>query len=230
MFNVLVCEDDRNIRKLISEYLFQDGYTVFESSNGEEALEALCENHIDLLITDIMMPEMDGFELVSEVRKSGTEIPVLIITAKASMEDKKTGFGCGADDYMVKPIDMEEMLLRVSALLRRAKAVSDKRLVVGKTILDYDNYTAVSDGNDITLTNKEFLMLFKLLSQPNRIFTRTQLMDEIWGYDNESTQRTVDVHISHLRDKFAGCSDFEIVTVKGLGYKAVRKAAENEQA
>ncbi len=228
MFSVLVCEDDKNIRKLMTEYLLQDSYTVFESSNGEEALEVFSENHIDLLITDIMMPEMDGFELVREIRKTGAEIPVLIITAKASMEDKKTGFGCGADDYMVKPIDMEEMLLRVSALLRRAKAVSDKKLIVGRTVIDYDNYTAVSDGTEITLTNKEFLMLFKLLSQSNRIFTRAQLMDEIWGFDNDSTERTVDVHISHLREKFGSCTDFEIVTVKGLGYKAVRKAAENE--
>lgn len=228
MFNVLVCEDETNIRRLMCEYLLQDGYTIFESSNGEEALGVIAENHIDLLITDIMMPEMDGFELVSEIRKNGMEIPVLVITAKGAMCDKKQGFGCGADDYMVKPIDMEEMLLRAAALLRRAKAVSDRKITVGGTTLDYDNYTAVSDGRSITLTNKEFLMLFKLLSQSNRIFTRTQLMDEIWGYDNESTERTVDVHISHLREKFSGCSDFEIITVKGLGYKAVRKAAEGE--
>lgn len=228
MFSVLVCEDDRNIRRLMCEYLSQDGYTVLESENGDEALSVFAENHVDLLITDIMMPVTDGFELVREIRKTGAEIPVMMITAKASMEDKKTGFGCGADDYMVKPIDMEEMLLRVSALLRRAKAVSDKKLIVGSTVLDYDNFTAVANGEKIVLTNKEFLMLFKLLSQANRIFTRTQLMDEIWGYNSDSTERTVDVHISHLRDKFSNSTDFEIVTVKGLGYKAVRKAAENE--
>ncbi|MBQ8176914.1 MAG: response regulator transcription factor [Oscillospiraceae bacterium] len=228
MFSILVCEDDRNIRRLICEYLLQDGYTVLEGENGEEALSVFAENHVDLLITDIMMPVTDGFELVREIRKTGAEIPVLIITAKASVEDKKTGFGCGADDYMVKPIDMEEMLLRVSALLRRAKAVSDKKLIIGSTVLDYDDYSAVSDGEKIPLTNKEFLMLFKLLSQANRIFTRTQLMDEIWGYNSDSTERTVDVHISHLRDKFSSSKDFEIVTVKGLGYKAVRKAASNE--
>lgn len=228
MFSVLVCEDDRNIRHLISEYLLQDGYTVLESENGEDALSKLSANHIDLLITDIMMPVTDGFELVRELRKTGSEIPVLIITAKASTEDKKTGFGCGADDYMVKPIDMEEMLLRVAALLRRAKAVSDRKLTVGSTVLDYDNYSALVNGGKITLTNKEFLMLFKLLSQSDRIFTRTQLMDEIWGYDSDSTERTVDVHVSHLREKFGNCSDFEIVTVKGLGYKAVRKAGANE--
>ena len=228
MFSVLVCEDDRNIRHLISEYLLQDGYTVLESKNGEDALCKLSANHIDLLITDIMMPVTDGFELVRELRKTGSEIPVLIITAKASTEDKKTGFGCGADDYMVKPIDMEEMLLRVAALLRRAKAVSDRKLTVGSTVLDYDNYSALVNGEKITLTNKEFLMLFKLLSQSNRIFTRTQLMDEIWGYDSDSTERTVDVHVSHLREKFSCTNDFEIVTVKGLGYKAVRKAGTNE--
>lgn len=228
MFSVLVCEDDRNIRHLISEYLLQDGYTVLESENGEDALSKLSANHIDLLITDIMMPVTDGFELVRELRKTDSEIPVLIITAKASTEDKKTGFGCGADDYMVKPIDMEEMLLRVAALLRRAKAVSDKKLTVGGTVLDYDNYSALVNGEKITLTNKEFLMLFKLLSQSDRIFTRTQLMDEIWGYDSDSTERTVDVHVSHLREKFSCTDDFEIVTVKGLGYKAVRKAGANE--
>ena len=228
MFSVLICEDDRNIRHLISEYLLQDGYTVLESENGEDALNKLSSKHIDLLITDIMMPVTDGFELVRQLRNTGSEIPVLIITAKASVEDKKTGFGCGADDYMVKPIDMEEMLLRVAALLRRAKAVSDKKLTVGGTVLDYDNYSAVSNGEKITLTNKEFLMLFKLLSQSDRIFTRTQLMDEIWGYDSDSTERTVDVHISHLREKFSSTDDFEIITVKGLGYKAVRKAGANE--
>ncbi|MBQ8786179.1 MAG: response regulator transcription factor [Oscillospiraceae bacterium] len=228
MFSVLVCEDDKNIRRLMCEYLLQDGYTVLESADGEEALGIFSENHIDLLVTDIMMPKTDGFQLVSEIRKMGIEIPVLMITARGAMEDKKHGFGCGADDYMVKPIDMEEMLLRVSALLRRAKAVSDKKLTVGSTVLDYDNYTATINGENVSLTNKEFLMLFKFLSQPNRIFTRAQLMDEIWGYDNDSTQRTVDVHISHLREKFGSCTDFEIVTVKGLGYKAVRKADGNE--
>ena len=226
MFNVLICEDDRNIRRLMCEYLSQEGYTVLESGDGEEALEIFAENHVDLLITDIMMPKLGGFELVKMLRETGSETPVLMITARGAMEDKKTGFGCGADDYMVKPIDMEEMLLRAAALLRRAKAVSDKKITVGGTVLNYDDFTAFSGGSDVQLTNKEFLILFKLLSQSNRIFTRTQLMDEIWGYDNESSERTVDVHIRRLREKFEGCPDFEIVTVKGLGYKAVRKAAD----
>ncbi len=226
MFGILVCEDDKNIRRLMCEYLTREGYTVFESGNGAEALGVFEENHIDLLITDIMMPVMDGFELVKELREAGYEIPVLMITAKGSMDDKKAGFGSGADDYMVKPFDMEEMLLRASALLRRAKAASEKRIVVGGTVLDYDNFTVCSGEKNIQLTNKEFLILFKLLSQSDRIFTRAQLMDEIWGYDNESSERTVDVHIRRLREKFDGCTDFEIITVKGLGYKAVRKAAD----
>lgn len=227
MFSVLVCEDDKNIRRLIAEYLVRDGYSVIECTDGAEALDRFGQSHIDLLITDIMMPRTDGFELVRELRDAGCDTPVLMITARGAMEDKKAGFGCGADDYLVKPFDMEEMLLRAAALLRRAKAVSEKKLAAGSTVLDYENYSAVCGGKEIQLTNKEFLILFKLLSQPNRIFTRTQLMDEIWGYDSESDQRTVDVHIRRLREKFGGCADFEIVTVKGLGYKAVKNDANS---
>ena len=223
MFSVLVCEDDFNIRRLMREYLLQDGYTVFESGDGKEALEIMDGNHIDLLITDVMMPNMDGFELSSALREAGYEIPVLMVTARGAMEDKKAGFGCGADDYMVKPIDMEEMLLRAAALLRRAGTASEKRLSVGNTVLDYNNFSVSGSGDTVSLPNKEFQILFKLLSQPNRIFTRTQLMDEIWGYDSNSEQRTVDVHIRRLREKFEDSQDFEIVTVKGLGYKAVKK-------
>ncbi len=224
MFGILICEDDRNIRRLIAEYLSREGYTVFESENGEKALSVMEETHIDLIITDIMMPVMDGVELVRNIRSSGCDIPVLMITAKGSMEDKRIGFGSGADDYLVKPVDMEELLLRTAALLRRSKAVSERKLVTGSIVLDYNSFTATWNEQNIPLTNKEFLMLFKLLSQSDRIFTRAQLMDEIWGYDSDSTDRTVDVHISRLREKFQGCPDFEIVTVKGLGYKAVRKA------
>lgn len=222
MFNILVCEDEDHIRHLMCEYLLQDGYSVFQSGNGEEALEVLDTTHIDLLITDVMMPVMDGFELVAELRASNIDFPVLMITAKGAMDDKRTGFGSGADDYMVKPIDMDEMLLRVSALLRRAKTVSDKRLVVGSTALDYNEFSVTVGEQTFQLPNKEFQIIFKLLSQPNQIFTRMQLMDEIWGYDNESTTRTVDVHIRKLREKFEKNPDFEIVTVKGLGYKAVK--------
>lgn len=223
MFSVLVCEDDKNIRRLMSEYLIRSGYTVTECENGAEALESFGQSHVDLLITDVMMPAMDGFELVRELREAGFDTPVLMITARGAMEDKKAGFGCGADDYIVKPFDMEEMLLRAAALLRRAGTASEKRLAVGNTVLDYNDFSVSAAGTNVSLPNKEFLILFKLLSQPNRIFTRTQLMDEIWGYDNDSTQRTVDVHIRRLREKFESSSDFEIVTVKGLGYKAVKK-------
>lgn len=223
MFSILICEDDFNIRRLMREYLFQDGYTVLESGDGSEALEIMDGSHIDLLITDVMMPNMDGFELVRELRDAGYETPVLMVTARGATEDKKTGFGFGADDYMVKPIDMEEMLLRVAALLRRAGTASEKLLSAGGTVLDYNNFSVSREGETVSLPNKEFLILFKLLSQPDRIFTRAQLMDEIWGYDNDSSERTVDVHIRRLREKFEASPDFEIVTVKGLGYKAVKK-------
>lgn len=222
MFSVLVCEDDKNIRRLMTEYLVRDGYSVIECANGTEALDSFGKSHIDLLITDIMMPGTDGFELVRELRNAGYETPVLMITARGAMEDKKAGFGCGADDYMVKPFDMEEMLLRAAALLRRAKAVSEKKLTVGSTVLDYNDFSVTASGNTVSLPNKEFQILFKLLSQPNRIFTRSQLMDEIWGYDSDSDQRTIDVHIRRLREKFESSYDFKIVTVKGLGYKAVK--------
>lgn len=223
MFSVLVCEDDKNIRRLMSEYLIRGGYTVTECRDGAEALERFGQSHVDLLITDVMMPSVDGFELVRELREAGFDTPVLMITARGAMEDKKTGFGCGADDYIVKPFDMEEMLLRAAALLRRAGTASEKRLAVGNTVLDYNGFSVSMEGTAVSLPNKEFLMLFKLLSQPNRIFTRTQLMDEIWGYDSDSSERTVDVHIRRLREKFECSPDFEIITVKGLGYKAVKK-------
>ena len=222
MFNILVCEDDRNIRRLICEYLKKENYNVFESENGEEALNVLDASHIDLLITDIMMPIIDGYALSKELREAGYELPILMITAKDTIEDKKKGFNIGIDDYMVKPVDMDELVLRVFALLRRAKIASEKELVVGNTIFNYDNYTAAANNVNIELPKREFQLVFKLLSQPNRIFTRHQLMDEIWGYNAESDMRTVDVHIKRLRERFEGNKDFEIVTVKGLGYKAVK--------
>lgn len=223
MFSVLVCEDDNNIRRLMTEYLKRDGYTVIECANGSEAVERFGQSHIDLLITDVMMPGTDGFRLVGELREAGFGTPVLMITARGTMEDKKTGFGCGADDYMVKPFDMEEMLLRAAALLRRAGTASEKRLSVGNTVLDYNDFSVTAADSSVSLPNKEFRILFKLLSQPNRIFTRAQIMDEIWGYDSDSAERTVDVHIRRLREKFEDSADFEIVTVKGLGYKAVKR-------
>lgn len=222
MFNILVCEDEKNIRKLMCEYLSKDGYNVFESENGELALDILNENHIDLLITDIMMPKMDGYELSKDLRETGYDLPILMITAKETIDDKKRGFKSGTDDYMVKPIDMDEMLLRVSALLRRAKIASDKKLIIGNYIFDYNNFAVTVSNECIYVPKKEFQLIFKLLSQPNRIFTRHQLMDEIWGYDSESDEQTINVHIRRLREKFQGNKDFDIITVKGLGYKAVR--------
>jgi DNA-binding response OmpR family regulator len=222
MFNILVCEDDYHIRKLMCEYLVQDGYTICQCQNGEEAFEILDNTHIDLLVTDVMMPIMDGFELSAAVRDYNKDMPILIITAKSSIDDKRTGFSTGADDYMVKPFDMDEMLFRVSALLRRAKIDSDKKLVVGNSVFDYNDFTVTVGNNTFQLPNKEFRIIFKLLSQPKHIFTRFQLMNEIWGFDNESAERTVDVHIRKLREKFEGNPDFEIVTVKNLGYKAVK--------
>jgi len=222
VFNILVCEDDKNIRRLMCEYLKREKYNVFESENGEVALERLDITHIDLLITDIMMPKLDGFSLSKALRQAGYEIPILMITAKETIEDKKTGFSAGADDYMVKPIDMEEMIMRVAAMLRRSKIASDKKIIVGITVFDYSNFTVTVDNESLELPKKEFQLVFKLLSQPNRIFTRHQLMDEIWGYEAESDERTVDVHIKRLREKFCNNKDFEIITVRGLGYKAVK--------
>lgn len=222
MFNILVCEDDRNIRNLMVKFLKKDGYEVFESENGAQALDVLDSSHIDLLITDVMMPVKDGIQLSFELREAGYKLPILIITARETIEDKKTGFSSGADDYMVKPIDMDEMLMRVAALLRRSGINSDKKIVIGGTTIDYSDFTIRVNNEIINLPKKEFQLLFKLLSQPNRIFTRTQLMDEIWGYDIESDERTVDVHIKRLREKFADNRDFEVITVRGLGYKVVK--------
>jgi len=222
VFHILVCEDERNIRNLMSEYLRADHYKVYESDNGEAALSILESTHIDLLITDIMMPVMDGYALSKELRESGQTLPILMITAKETLDDKKKGFHNGTDDYMVKPIDMEEMLLRVSALLRRSKIASEKKLILGDTVFDYEKFTVTVQQKEIDLPKKEFQLIFMLLSGAGRIFTRQQIMDELWGYDSESDGQTVNVHISRLRERFGGNRDFEIVTVKGLGYKAVK--------
>ena len=223
MFNILIAEDENDIRKMMCEYLQNNGFTVFEANNGEKAMDELDKVHIDLLITDIMMPKLNGYTLVRELREAKYEMPILMITAKETIEDKETGFNSGTDDYMVKPIVLREMLLRVNALLKRAKITNEKRIIVGNTTLDYEAFTVTNNKETFELPQKEFRLLFKLLSQPNRIFTRRQLMDEIWGYDSESGDSTVKVHISRLRERFNACKDFEIVTVKGLGYKAVER-------
>lgn len=223
MFKLMVVEDDLSLNKLMTTILKKKGYDVIYFNNAVNALDYFYDNVIDLIVSDIMMPKMDGFEFAESVRKINVNIPILFVTAKGSFEDKSRGFGLGVDDYMVKPIDINELVLRVEALLKRAKISMEKRLVIGNTILNYDEYTVKSGDKEIDLTNKEFLLLFKLLSYPNRTFTRTQLMDEIWGMDSESFERTVDVHITKIREHFTNCNDFEIITVRGLGYKAVVK-------
>ncbi len=223
MINILVVEDNEKLRKLVNINLSHAGYNVFEAENGIEALKVIDENNIHLMIVDIMMPEMDGYELTKELREAKIFIPILIVTAKESLEDKRMGFGLGADDYMVKPIDMEEMLLRIEALLRRSNINSEKKLVMGSTEINEESYTVTVNGNSMSIPQKEFGILYLLLSYPGKIFTRQAIMDEIWGYETETDPRTVDVHIKRLREKFSDNPDFEIDTVRGLGYKGIIK-------
>jgi len=224
MFNVLIVEDDQKLNQLIKTTLIKNGYNVHVAYDGKEGIDVFDNNYIDVVISDIMMPNADGYELARAVRERNETIPILFVSAKDKYEDKLHGFQIGIDDYMVKPIDLNELLLRVAALLRRAQIANERKLTVGKTILDYDTMTVLSCGEESILPQKEFNILFKLLSFPNKIFTRTQLMDEFWGLYSESLERTVDVHITRLRDKFKDNTDFEIVTVRGLGYKAVKRA------
>lgn len=222
MFRILVVEDDRGARRLTEDVLLDAGYEPITASNGLEALDIMERKHIDLIVLDVMMPEMDGFELLQQLRCSGFDLPVLIVTAKQTLPDKKQGLRLGADDYMVKPVDEEEMLLRISALLRRAQAITERKLTIGSTVLTYDNYSIERGGEIAELPKKEFLLLYKLLSNPNKTFTRRQLMDEIWDLDSDSDEHTVVVHVNRLRERFRTNPDFEIITVRGLGYKAVR--------
>ncbi|WMM25846.1 response regulator transcription factor [Tissierella sp. MB52-C2] len=220
MINILVAEDDKNLQKLIGAVLKQQGYNVLMANDGIQALEILDMIHIDLIISDIMMPNMDGYQLTDLLRKSNYNLPILMVTAKETLDDKKKGFIVGTDDYMVKPIDIDEMVLRVAALLRRSRIVNEYRLTIGELVLDYNTLDVNKKDISINLPKKEFYLLFKLLSYPKQIFTRQQLMDEIWGMDSEADERTVDVHIRRLRDKFSEFDEFEIITVRGLGYKA----------
>lgn len=222
MFRILVVEDDSKLNKLFCTVLIRYDYQVFPAADGEEALEILDRQYIDLIITDIMMPNMDGYELAESLRNAGYMLPILIITAREQFEDKKKGFSIGIDDYMVKPIDVNEMVLRVGALLRRARIVSERKIKFGDTILNYDALTVHYRDSEEPLPQKEFYLLYKLLSYPGKIFTRQQLMDEIWGVDSNTDERTVDVHINRLRERFKDCPDFQIVTVRGLGYKIWR--------
>ena len=222
MINILIVEDDVGARKLMEAILLQDGYHSFVASNGIEALELLDKQHVDLIITDVMMPGMDGYSLTAELRDAGYDLPILMVTAKEDTKDKHKGFIVGTDDYMTKPVDAQEMLLRIKALLRRAKIVSERKLTVGKVTLLYDSYMVVRGNDQQVLPQKEFLLLYKLLSYPGTTFTRMQLMDEIWGMDSQTDAHTLSVHISRLREHFHDWTEFEIITVHGLGYKAVK--------
>jgi len=223
MFHILVVEDDKKLRQLFCTVLSKNGYEAIGAEDGREALELLDKEFIDLIVCDIMMPNMDGYELTKNLREANYQMPILMVTAKESFQDKQKGFLAGTDDYMVKPIDVNEMVLRVGALLRRAQIVSERKLSVGSTTLDYDSLTICQNGISEILPQKEFYLLFKLTFYPNKIFTRQQLMDEIWGIDSESETRTVDVHINRLRERVKDNPDLEIVTVRGLGYKVVKK-------
>lgn len=223
MINILVVEDDEKLNYIVCMFLNENGYHAISCRTAMEAFDTLQEKSIHMIVSDIMMPEMDGFEFARNVREQDKQIPILFMTARDDMPSKQKGYELGIDDYMVKPIEMEELLMRITALLRRASISNEKKLTVGSLTLNESETTAYVDGNDISLTVREFQILFKLLSYPKRTFTRMQLMDEFWGFDSESTPRTVDVSITKLRDKLEVCQDVEIVTVRGLGYKAVIK-------
>lgn len=222
MFKILIAEDDSELRQLFSHVLIKNGYSVTGVCNGKEALDALDKGYYDIIISDIMMPEMDGYELVSSLRTAGYSIPVMMITAKDAFDDMRMGFVSGTDDYMVKPVNVNEMVLRVGALLRRAQMINDRRLVIGGTVMECDSLTVTWDGQSAVLPQKEFMLLYKMASFPGRIFTRQQLMDDIWGYDSDTDTHTVDVHIGRLRDRFRDSKDFKIVTMRGVGYKVVK--------
>ena len=221
MFNILVVEDDKNLRKLITTYLQRNKYNTYEATNGEEALNVLDQSYIDLIVSDIMMPKMDGYELIKSLREAKYDVPILIITAKSEIEDKKEGFLLGADDYMVKPIDIEEMLLRIQVLLRRSKSASEKKIQIGDLLLNYNQLSGIKKDKVYNLAQKEFYLLYKLLSTPNTIFTRQELIEEVWGLESDSDYRTVDVHIKRIREKMKDVDEFEIVTIRGIGYKAI---------
>ena len=223
MFHILVADDDKNIRLLLKKVLERENYLVSTAVNGEQALEILDREHIDLAVLDIMMPRMDGYEFTRLLRENHNDLPILMVSARQQPADKKQGFLAGTDDYMTKPIDPEELLLRVKALLRRAKIASERQIVIGKVTLDYDSFTVSRAGEVQELPQKEFLLLYKLLSYPGRIFTRIQLMDEIWGADSETGWETLTVHVGRLRKRFEGWEEFSIESVRGLGYKAVKK-------
>ena len=223
MQKILIAEDDVELSQLFSYVLTGNGYTVTAVQNGSEALDALHREYYDLLISDIMMPVMNGYELVHSLREAGQSIPVLMITAKGGFDDMEEGFRSGVDDYMVKPVNINEMVLRVNALLRRARIQSERRLVIGSTTLECDTLTVTVGDNTAVLPQKEFMLLYKMASYTGKIFTRKQLMDEVWGYEGFADTHTVEVHIGRLRERFRDNNDFTIVTIRGVGYKVVKK-------
>ncbi len=223
MFRILIAEDDKELRQLFQHVLMKNGYAVTGVADGKEALDAMDKGYYDLIISDIMMPVMDGYELVSSLRQAGINTPVMMITAKDAFDDMRLGFLSGTDDYMVKPVNVNEMVLRVGALLRRAQMINERRQTIGNTVLECDSLTVTCNGESMVLPQKEFMLLYKMASFPGRIFTRQQLMDDIWGYESDSDTHTVDVHIGRLRDRFKDNTDFKIVTIRGVGYKVVKQ-------
>ncbi len=223
MFRILVVEDDRELNKSVCAFLNRSGYEATGCLNARDAYDRLYETVFDLIVSDIMMPEIDGFEFARTVRELNQQIPILFMTARDDMASKQRGFRIGVDDYMVKPIDLDELFLRIGALLRRAKIAASRKLQVGRFVMDADERTAMLGEEEISLTHREFNILYKLLSYPKKTFTRQQLMDEFWGADSDTAPRAVDVYMTKLRSKLSGCGDFQLVTVHGLGYKAVVK-------
>lgn len=222
MIKILIVEDNLDMQEIYREVLEDNGYTCVLSGDGLEALKVLENESIDLILLDIMMPNMGGYEFMEDLRNAQYNIPTIMVTAKNQFQDMEQGFVLGADDYLTKPVNVNELLLRISALLRRSKISSDKKIVVGNTILDYDSLTVIQNDKEEVLPKKEFYLLYKLISYPNKTFTRHQLMDEIWGIFSDSDERTVNTHINRLRERFKDCEDFEILTIRGLGYKVIR--------
>lgn len=223
MFKILVVEDDNSLRNLFCKTLQRNNYQAFPAEHAQAALDFLEKEYVDLIITDVMMPGIDGFTFIQHLRNAQIDLPILIITAKSDILDKQAGFNAGADDYMVKPIDINEMVFRVNALLRRAKSVSEKKLTFENTTLEYNTWTVTDSSGSQILPQKEFQLLYKLLSYPGQIFTRQQILDDIWGINDCVDSHTLDVHISRLRERFKNNEDFEIVTIRGLGYRVMKK-------
>ena len=222
MLKILIAEDDQELRQLFAHVLRKNGYQVEGVSNGQEALDALDNTYFDLIISDVMMPQMDGYTLVSQLREAGINTPVLMVTAKDAFDDMRQGFLSGTDDYMVKPVNVNEMVLRVGALLRRAQMIHERRQTLGNTVMEWDSLTVTWEGGSLVLPQKEFMLLYKMASFPGRIFTRQQLMDEIWGYETDSGADSVGVYVGRVRERFRGNADFKIVTIRGVGYKVVK--------